>query len=106
MRVRDFWRSAFSDDTRGWRYVMAMFFVWVPLGMFGAMAILGDEVWWDMLGWVLLAGLGWVIAWTVILRIHRRSEPGATVDLTPWRPLAVPNLMMVAGFVGCFLSVR
>ncbi|MBA4085695.1 hypothetical protein [Janibacter sp. LM] len=104
MRIKDVGRSAWSDDHRGFAFVIGMCIFWLGPLMFGAMAVMGPRVIWPMLAGAVITGVGWVLAWVVMIRQVRRSPPGASVDLTPTVPLVAPAVLMVGGVLLSLLS--
>ncbi|MBD5831241.1 hypothetical protein AWH69_07360 [Janibacter melonis] len=97
-----FWRSALGDDQSGFRLVVGMCLFWVGPLMFGAMGVLAGRP--GMVLWSVVAAVGWVLAWTVMIVRHRRCGPGERVDLTPTVPMILPGVLMVAGVVGALMS--
>lgn len=104
MRAGDFWRSAWADDHNGFAFVLGMCAFWFAPLMFGAIAVMVEPAIWPMLGGAVLAALGWVLAWVVMIRQVRRSEPATIVDVTPTLPMVLPAVLMVGGVVICLLS--
>lgn len=102
MRFSDFWRSAYHHSSTGFRFIFAMHFFWVAPVFFIWAGAAMDRA--PMLGWGILAAVGWVLTWVVVLVRHFRSRPGEVADLTPTVPLLVPGLMMVAGTFGAFAN--
>lgn len=102
MRFSDFWRSAYHDNRRGFRFVVGMCLFWIgPVFFIWAGAAMDRPA---MLGWGLLAGAGWLLAWAVMLIRHFRSAPGEVADLTPTVPMIAPGLMMVVGTFGALAN--
>ena len=102
MRFRDFWRSAASDNIFGFRFVLGMCLFWAGPLLFAAIGVLADRP--AMVWWSVVAAVGWVLTWAVMLVRHFSSIPGDRVDLTPTVPMIVPALLMVGGTVGCLMS--
>lgn len=102
MRFRDFWRSAASDNIFGFRFVLGMCLFWVGPLMFGAIGALASRP--AMVLWAVVAAVGWLLAWAVMLVRHFRSMPGSRADLTPTVPMILPAALMVGGVVGCLMA--
>jgi len=104
VRFRDFWRSAYSDNYFGFRFVLGMCVFWLAPLLFGAIGLMTVPQRWSMVVWAVVAGVGWLAAWAVMLGRHFRAGPGNVVDLTPTRAMLLPAVLMVGGLVGCLVS--
>lgn len=104
MTARSFWRGVWADDRHGFAFVLGMCVFWFGPLLFGAIAIMVPGTIWTMLGGAVMAFVGWVLAWVVMIGRARRAAPGGDVDLTPTRPMLLPAALMVGGVVVCLLS--
>lgn len=98
-----FIRNWFAQDGLGFSFIMGLVFFPFVLGLYGAGALDRDSgpLW---LG-VGCSGLGWLLAWLVVLRAHRRRPSGGTSDLTPWAPLIGPIVLMLVGVIAPLASL-
>lgn len=104
MRFRDFWRSAASDNIFGFRFVVGMCIFWLGPLLFMAIGLMTQPQRWAMVWWSVVALVGWVLAWAVMLVRHFSSMPGSRADLTPTVAMIVPSALMVGGIVGVLLA--
>lgn len=90
-----FWRTVLRQDRLGYRFIVGLVFFPVILGLYAVAAQQRSSI--PLSVGVIVAAAGWLAAWVIVIRAHRRSRSGDIADLTPWGPLIVPILVMLGG---------
>lgn len=85
------------DGILGTRFRRALILFPVLLALQGFMAWRGGS--WPMWAGFAAALVGWGWAVAIVVSRHRAARPGHPTDRTPWGPLIIPIVLMVAGFL-------